>query len=118
MRWTINRDPSVDDSMKKDFQAGRITTEDITVIRSWMDQVEAYGPNSLRQVWTTKDVMSPDVLEREPCNVNLWNDHDLTGDLEGRRSSSFSRLGRIVYKIEDDKIKIVKVLKITPDHKY
>ena len=118
MRWDIERDAAVDASMKSDFNEGNLTKEDITVIGAWVDQVEAYGPDSLRQVWTSKDMMSAEVLDREPSVVNLWNDHDLEGDLKGGRSSSFSKLGRIIYKIESGKIRVVRVLKVTPNHKY
>ncbi|MEK2645185.1 hypothetical protein [Bdellovibrio sp. BCCA] len=104
--------------MKKDFQAGRLTTDDIIVIKEWVEQVETYGPDSLRQVWGRGDRMNPDVLNRELRIVNLWNDHDLDGHLKGCRSSSFSRLGRIIYKVVDNKIQIIEILKVTPDHKY
>jgi hypothetical protein len=36
----------------------------------------------------------------------------------GQRSSSYSRLGRIIYTIKDGEVRVVEVLKITPDHKY
>ena len=63
-------------------------------------------------------MLKDEMLDRESSDLNFWNDHDLTGEWIGHRSSSFSRLGRIIYKIEDGQIKIVKVVKITATHQY
>ncbi|MFN7904040.1 MAG: hypothetical protein ACK5P5_02550 [Pseudobdellovibrionaceae bacterium] len=62
--------------------------------------------------------MDDSKLSRTCRDVNFWNDHELVGKWKGHRSSSFSKLGRIIYKIEDCKVKLVKVMKITATHGY
>lgn len=121
MAWTVKEDKNVGEALKKAFKAGEISLEDIEVIRVWVRQVEGFGPASLRKTWHLKEamqVLDASVLSRNESDVNFWNDHELSGEWAGHRSSSFSRLGRIIYKIEDEKIKIVKVVKITATHSY
>lgn len=50
-------------------------------------------------------------------NCGYWNDHILKGERSGERSSSYSKSGRIIYKLVKNKV-VIKVLKITPDHDY
>jgi mRNA-degrading endonuclease YafQ of YafQ-DinJ toxin-antitoxin module len=121
MRWIVKEDGPVGDSLKKAFRQGQITPEDIEVIRVWVKQVEGFGPRSLRKTWSLKEAtqgLGELAQKREESAVNFWNDHDLVGEWSGHRSSSFSRLGRIIYKIEDERIQIVKVMKITASHEY
>ncbi len=120
MGWSVKEEGSVGDDLKKAYQQGEITLDDIQVIKIWTRQVEEFGPHSLSKTLSLREAtqLNEEILDRESNDVNFWNDHDLTGDWAGHRSSSFSRLGRIIYKIEDGKIKIVKVVKITATHQY
>ncbi len=120
MGWAVKEDKNVGEALKKAFREGEVTLEDIEVIRVWVRQVEEFGPNSLCKTWNLKEAQSPDesVLSREGSDVNFWNDHELTKDWAGHRSSSFSKSGRIIYKVENEQIKIVRVVKITGTHSY
>jgi mRNA-degrading endonuclease YafQ of YafQ-DinJ toxin-antitoxin module len=121
MQWTVKEDKNVGEALKKAFRAGEISLEDIEIIRVWVRQVEGFGPASLCKTWSLKEAsqtLDDSVLSREGSDVNFWNDHELVSEWAGHRSSSFSRLGRIIYKIEDEQIKIVKVVKITGTHSY
>jgi len=121
MRWIVRENKGVGDELKRAFQKGEISLEDIEVIRVWVRQVEGFGPESLRKTWRLKEASLPYVdapLKRVNSEVNFWNDHELAGVWSGCRSSSFSRMGRIIYKIEDQRIRIVKVVKITGTHSY
>lgn len=121
MRWTVKEDKQVGEDLKKAFRSSEISLEDIEIIRIWVQQVEGFGPGSLSKTWNLKEATQPldkTVLNREGSDVNFWNDHELSGQWTGHRSSSFSRMGRIIYKIENEQIKIVKVVKITGKHSY
>ncbi len=121
MRWTVKEESSVGESLKKAFSQGEVTLADIEVMRVWVRQVEEYGPESLRKTWNLKEAtkaLDEAILNRKPSEINFWNDHDLVNEWKGHRSSSFSRMGRIIYKIDDGIIKIVKVVKITATHSY
>jgi len=121
MRWTVKEDNSVGEALKNAFRNGEVSLEDIEIIKIWVRQVEGFGPHSLRKTWSLKEAVSPlddAALNREPSDVNFWNDHELINELAGHRSSSFSRMGRIIYKIENEQIKIVRVVKITGTHNY
>ena len=120
MRWVVKEAKNVGEALKKAFREAEITLEDIEVIRVWVRQVEEFGPASLCKTWNLKEAQAPSetVLSREGSDVNFWNDHDLTSEWAGHRSSSFSKMGRIIYKIEDEQIKIVRVVKITGTHSY
>lgn len=80
------------------FRNGDISKDDNKIILKWIYFVEEFGPEKL--------------IEKP-----YWNDHALDGEWLGHRSSSFSHLGRIIYKIVDNKL-IVKVVKITHEHDY
>ncbi len=121
MRWTVKEDKNVGEDLKKAFRNKEIDLDDIEIIRMWVRQVEEYGPDSLRKTWNLKEAsqkLDDLVLSREGSDVNLWNDHELTKEWAGHRTSSFSRLGRIIYKVINEEIKIVKVVKITATHSY
>ena len=98
LRWNVTNDKDVAAKLKKDFKSGKISIEDISVIKRWTTKVEEEGPNSL---WETA----------------YWNDHPLDGEWKGYRSSSFSTRGRIVYRVIEDRIE-VRVIRLTPDHDY
>lgn len=120
MGWSVKEEGSVGEELKKAFQVGEITLDDIQVIKIWTRQVEEFGPDSLSKTLSLREAtqLNEEISRRDSSDVNFWNDHDLTGEWAGHRSSSFSRLGRIIYKIEDGQIKIVKVVKITATHQY
>ena len=120
MRWTVKEGKDVGESLKVAVRRGEISLDDIEVIRVWVRQVEEFGPESLCKTWNLKEAqsLSESVLDRGGSEVNFWNDHALTEEWKGHRSSSFSRKGRIIYKIENEEIKIVKVVKITGTHSY
>ena len=120
MAWIVKEEPSVGVELKDAFRRGEITIDDIQVIKIWTRQVEEYGPNSLSKVLNLREATQivEEILEREVNEINFWNDHALVGKWNGYRSSSFSRLGRIIYKIENGEIQIVKVVKVTANHKY
>ena len=68
-----------------------------------MRQVEGFGPVSLCKTWDLKEAtqsLDDSILSRQESVVNFWNDHELVNEWVGHRSSSFSKMGRIVYKIE------------------
>lgn len=84
----------VDELVKKKW----LSTEDRIVIAAWIRQISEEGPESIQS-------------ERR------WDDHELYDSWAGYRSSCFSNSGRIIYKIEDQVIKIL-IARITPDHDY
>lgn len=84
--------------LKKHLKDGKISNENLLIIRSWIQEMTLYGP---------------DYIE----NCDYWGDHALRGTRSGQRSSWFSLSGRIIYKIYKNKI-VIRVLKITPDHDY
>lgn len=88
----------VEDEVKKLIKTGHLTKEDQIIIRSWIQQVIYHGPDSIRGDFK-------------------WADHPLTGDWKGYRASAFSSRGRILYKIESEKITI-RIARITSDHNY
>lgn len=85
---------------KKDFNSGIITIDDLRVIEGWIKMIE--DGFYFSQIYEDK---------------NLWRDHSLVGKWKGYRSSSFSQMGRIIYKVESDLITIFLV-RITGGHNY
>ncbi len=77
---------------------GKITSEGLLVIKLWVQEMTLFGPEYIK-------------------NCGHWNDHALKEKRAGERSSSYSKSGRIIYKLVKNKI-VIKVLKITPDHDY
>ena len=93
--WQVQIEPAASEI----FSGMDLTQEDKVVIQIWAKFVKKNGP---------------DALQARP---GMWADHALYGDRKGERASSFSNLGRIVYKI--DKVnRTVIVTKITHDHNY
>jgi mRNA-degrading endonuclease YafQ of YafQ-DinJ toxin-antitoxin module len=83
-----------------DFKKGLFTDEDGTVIRTWVTEMETFGPRYIEN--------NPD-----------WRDHALYGEWIGYRASCFSSSGRIVYKIiDEEQIEVCLIERITPDHDY
>jgi mRNA-degrading endonuclease YafQ of YafQ-DinJ toxin-antitoxin module len=89
--WTIIPEKDAFDPKVKLNESERV------VLQSWEDLVTKHGPEALQD------------------HPGFWNDHELYDDWAGHRSSSFSSLGRIIYRVEGDK-KTVVILKITAEH--
>lgn len=96
--WVVKIEAKASDELLKAKKEKRISDEDMDVIRIWVEEIQEEGIESIK-------------------DSNFWNDHALDGKWSGYRSSSSSRLGRIIYRIEDKKI-VVVVVRITTDHDY
>ena len=94
-KWTV----SITDEASKVFESKALTADDRIVIQTWAELVRDHGP---------------EVLTERP---GMWADHALYGEWRGHRASSFSHAGRIVYKVEDQRV-TVTVVRITTDHDY
>lgn len=97
--WKVAFTDKAEKEIKSLLKQGLLTNDDRNVISIWIKQVKKHGPDSL---WRKN---------------NIWNDHALTKEWEGHRSSSYSFSGRIIYKIEKNRILVV-VVRITPHHDY
>ncbi len=82
-------------NMKK---KGLLTKEDQDIIYIWTKEILTNGLSNI-------------------LDSKKWNDHKLEGNWKGYRSSSFSFKGRIIYKVENQKI-LVEVVRITTSHDY
>jgi mRNA-degrading endonuclease YafQ of YafQ-DinJ toxin-antitoxin module len=98
LKWKVQNDENVDQEIKVAFKQGSLTLDDIKVLKAWTSQIEE---------------QSLEFMQKNP----LWNDHALDREWEGHRSSSFSRLGRIIYRVEND-IVVIQVVRITTTHDY
>lgn len=77
---------------------GAITIDDQNVIRAWVNDIVFNGVDNI-------------------IDSKKWNDHALDGEWAGYRSSSFSFKGRIIYKVDGQKITVI-VVRITDSHNY
>lgn len=84
--------------LKKMIQSQELSDSDMRVISMWIRQVTFHGPESIRGDFK-------------------WADHKLDNEWEGYRSSAFSNQGRIIYRIENQKVKVI-IARITPAHDY
>lgn len=98
MNWKIEYEAEVKTQLKQDFATGKLTKEDVILLKIWAKEVEEHGPEHLQK-------------------NKIWDDHPLEKEWAGYRSSCFSYSGRIIYRVEGDKI-IVRVVRITPNHDY
>lgn len=80
----------------------KFTDEERFIIASWIRFVEEKGPYLLSEF---KDF---EIRDHALVRQRKWHRH---------RSSSFSRSGRIIYKIDDQVVTII-VVRITKDHDY
>jgi mRNA-degrading endonuclease YafQ of YafQ-DinJ toxin-antitoxin module len=97
--WSVEFESSkVENEVAKLIKTGKLTAEDRIVIATWIRQITEEGPESIEQ-------------------EQRWDDHALVGEWRGYRSSCFSSSGRIIYKIENEVIKIL-IARITTDHNY
>lgn len=97
-KWTVEMTSKVEIELKLMFYCDKVTREDIQVIKTWVEEMERYGPEHIKN--------SPE-----------WHDHPLQREWFGHRSSAFSSSGRIIYKVFEDKI-LIQIRKVTPDHNY
>jgi hypothetical protein len=95
-KWTIR----LTEEAKATLKSGVLTADDMTVITEWERTVREEGP---------------DALQFKP---SVWADHELKGEWEGCRASSFSYKGRIIYYVSLDYANVVLVMKITAEHDY
>ena len=96
--WKVKLSDKAEEELINNYKFGKISQEDIGIIKIWVNQVESYGPEAIR-------------------DQGKWDDHALHGVWEGFRSSCFSNSGRIIYRIFDKRI-IVEVVRVTPNHNY
>ena len=98
-KWTVEfLDEQVEKTYIELIKSGALTLDDNRLLKKWVSLIENEGPK---------------VLER----ISFWNDHALDGEWSGYRSSSFSKLGRIIYEVVDNRL-MVYVVRVTPDHDY
>jgi mRNA-degrading endonuclease YafQ of YafQ-DinJ toxin-antitoxin module len=97
-KWVVKIDASVEAQLRHAIAEGYLTAEDQALIVSWVEEIQEEGIESI-------------------LNSKFWNDHALDGKWFGYRSSSFSRLGRIIYKVKDEVVQVV-VVRITSEHDY
>lgn len=84
--------------LRDDFKNSQITITDIKVIKRWIADIEDQG------------------LEFTQHKAD-WRDNQLAGKWKGRRAISFSFSGRVIYKVENEKV-IVRVVRVKADHDY
>lgn len=96
--WSVELTDEAEKELRTNFKTGKITSEDVKVIKRWIVDVEEQGL---------------EFAQRKPD----WRDHELDGRWSGHRAVSFSYSGRIIYRIENEKI-IVRVVRVTADHDY
>jgi len=96
--WSVEMSKEGERALRLDFRSGKITTDDIKVIKRWIADVEEQG------------------LEFAQHKTD-WRDHQLAGEWRGHRAISFSYAGRVIYRVENEKI-IVRVVRVTADHDY
>jgi mRNA-degrading endonuclease YafQ of YafQ-DinJ toxin-antitoxin module len=97
--WKIEYEARVPETMVADFKTGRLSVDDIKVIKRWVREVESKG---LPYAQANKD----------------WRDHELLrGRRKGHHAISFSYSGRLIYRAEERRL-IVMVVRVTPDHDY
>lgn len=97
-KWSVEMTKEAEASLRLDFKTGKITADDIKVMKRWMADVEEQG------------------LEYAQ-NRSDWRDHELEGEWKEHRAISFSNKGRVIYRVENEKI-IVRVVRVTADHDY
>ncbi len=97
-KWSVKMTKEAESKLRTDFKNGQITAVDIKVIRRWIADIEDQG------------------LEFTQHKTD-WRDHQLTGEWKGHRAISFSFVGRVIYRVENEKV-IVRVVRVTASHDY
>ena len=97
-KWKVDMTAQSKIELKNLLKRGFIANADIKVLLKWVDEMEEFGPEYIAQ-------------------STEWHDHELLTDWKGFRSSAFSSAGRVIYKIQENKI-IVEVHRVTTEHNY
>src|SRR5258708_6784651 len=97
MTWKVDYEARVKIEIKTQLANGTLTKDDLQALAKWVDEIEYHG---LKHVQTA-----------------FWNDHPLESEWTGLRSASFSFKGRVIYRIENDRL-IVMVVRVTANHDY
>jgi mRNA-degrading endonuclease YafQ of YafQ-DinJ toxin-antitoxin module len=97
--WEVKVTAKASQDIARMLRDGVLTEDDQIVIRQWAHSMIEFGPESVR------------------IEGSVWKDHELRGEWAGHRASSFSTRGRIIYKIEDNLVRIL-VVRITATHDY
>lgn len=97
---TLKQTKACRERFERDFKNGLFSQDDGVVLKLWAREMEEFGPLYIKD--------SPD-----------WRDHALTREWRGYRASSFSKDGRIIYRIiSDTEVEICEIERITPNHDY
>lgn len=96
--WKVKMTDGAEVELKALLANGKVTKEDVKVLLRWLNEMEEFGPDYI-------------------ASSKEWHDHPLDREWQGHRSSAFSSSGRVIYRIEEDKI-IVEVHRVTVDHNY
>ena len=96
--WSVEMTKEAEKELRSDFESGRVTADDVKVIKRWIADVEDQG------------------LEYAQHKSD-WRDHELEGEWKNHRAISFSYTGRVIYRVENEKV-IVRVVRVTADHDY
>lgn len=97
-QWSVQMTKEAEESLRIDFKAGRISVDDVKIIKRWIADVEDQGLEFAQH--------KPD-----------WRDHQLYGEWKGHRVISFSYSGRVIYRVDHEKI-VVLVIRVTARHDY
>jgi len=109
------------DSYVKMKEQDLVSSTDVKNIKYWVSLVENYGADFVQKIKDLDELENViEVLKRLPCDYdNHFKDHALSGKRRGQRASSFNRdTGRIIYKVKNERIEIIEILKITNKHDY
>lgn len=79
-------------------ESQHFSDDDNAIIAAWINQIAMHGPESVRGDFK-------------------WADHELHEGWEGYRSSSFSKAGRIIYRVIEKRV-LIHIARITSDHDY
>ncbi|MBN22238.1 MAG: hypothetical protein CL678_13235 [Bdellovibrionaceae bacterium] len=97
-KWTVEMTDEARAKLTDLLSRKEINNADVKVLLRWVDEMEEFGPKYIAQ-------------------SAEWHDHELERDWAGFRSSAFSSSGRVIYRIDDNKI-IVEVHRVTANHDY
>jgi len=95
LNWKVR----ITDEASKVFESNLLSQDDKAIIQTWAETVIRFGPEALLK------------------HPNVWRDHELFDEWTGFRASSFSHVGRIIYRVEK-KVVTVIVVRISHDHNY
>lgn len=97
MRWKVDYEAHVAKEIRAQLNDGSLSTDDLQALSKWVDIIEEWGPGHVQTPY--------------------WNDHPLEAEWTGFRSASFSVRGRVIYRIEGNRL-IVMVVRVTATHNY